>query len=722
MGLLSLGLAWPAYAGLRISEFVAENDGGLHDSDGDSPDWIEIQNTGPGVAALLGWHLTDTPTNLVRWTFPATNLAPGSFLVVFASGKDRSVSGQELHTNFRLQNSGQYLALVAPDGVTVASSFSPSYPDQRRNVSYGIGSLARITPLISRTAGLKYTVPKNSTGGTAWTGRTFADSTWTNASNGVGFDTTPGGGTVVLAVDFDERGAPPTTQPGFNSFVINSNINGTTVLTNIIQTNATTRVFGAFSMTFSNTAPNGYDDRVRATPTNTATFTQSALLRDHIMSRELTSTGGLDITVTGFLPDKIYRTTVWSYDTGSANNRISDWFANGVMVKSNYTFDGNILPTSDDQYQFSFDATPTPSGTILIEGRRDLSSRADSPAVQINAIQFAQGTYGTNIATSLQSAMLGVNPTVYLRYPFVVTNAAEVSHLVLRAAFDDGFVAYLNGQLVASSNAPASPAWNSAATGSHVGVSADQFMIYPPPGLLVAGTNILAVHALNLSNSDQDFFFRVELDNVFIAEYTNRYFLPTTPGSLNSTGYFGFVGDTKFSVDRGFYDTPFAVAITSATPSAVIYWTTNGSAPSPTNGFVYNSPVSITGTAFLRAAAHATGLIPTEVETHSYIFLQQVLAQPNSLPGYPTNWQANYPADYEMDPNVVYHATYGPTLSNDLRSLPTVSVVMSHADLWGDSTGIYKNSNTSGPGWEKPCSVELIAPRWLDRICRQLRD
>ena len=90
---LTVFAANPSHAALVISEFLAENDGGLHDSDGDSPDWIEIQNTGPGVAALLGWHLTDTPTNLVRWTFPATNLAPGSFLVVFASGKDRAISG-----------------------------------------------------------------------------------------------------------------------------------------------------------------------------------------------------------------------------------------------------------------------------------------------------------------------------------------------------------------------------------------------------------------------------------------------------------------------------------------------------------------------------------------------------------------------------------------------------------------------------------------------------
>ena len=42
-----------------ISEFLAENLGGLEDEDGDSPDWIEITNPGPTPVNLGGWYLTD---------------------------------------------------------------------------------------------------------------------------------------------------------------------------------------------------------------------------------------------------------------------------------------------------------------------------------------------------------------------------------------------------------------------------------------------------------------------------------------------------------------------------------------------------------------------------------------------------------------------------------------------------------------------------------------
>src|SRR5438552_3733854 len=114
----------PAWAGVVISEFLAENDGGLRDQDGDTPDWIELYNNSAANVNLAGWHLTDSPTNLTKWTFPSTDLGPGSFLIVFASGKDRTVAGSELHTNVKLDNDGEYLALVMPDGTTIAHSYS----------------------------------------------------------------------------------------------------------------------------------------------------------------------------------------------------------------------------------------------------------------------------------------------------------------------------------------------------------------------------------------------------------------------------------------------------------------------------------------------------------------------------------------------------------------------------------------------------------------------
>ncbi|MBT45553.1 MAG: hypothetical protein CL922_09095, partial [Deltaproteobacteria bacterium] len=107
---------------------MAVNGSTLADEDGDFSDWIEIGNSGTEPIDLGGWHLTDDETNPTKWTFPgSTPLAGGQSLVVFASGKNRRQWGRPLHTNFALNRSGEFLALVAPDGATLASRFSP-YP------------------------------------------------------------------------------------------------------------------------------------------------------------------------------------------------------------------------------------------------------------------------------------------------------------------------------------------------------------------------------------------------------------------------------------------------------------------------------------------------------------------------------------------------------------------------------------------------------------------
>ena len=60
---------------------------------------------------------------MTKWQFPAVQIPAGGFLLVFASGKNRSAAGSELHTNFNLAKAGEYLALVAPDGSTVIAEF-----------------------------------------------------------------------------------------------------------------------------------------------------------------------------------------------------------------------------------------------------------------------------------------------------------------------------------------------------------------------------------------------------------------------------------------------------------------------------------------------------------------------------------------------------------------------------------------------------------------------
>ena len=54
--------------------------------------------------------------------------------------------------------------------------------------------------------------------------------------------------------------------------------------------------------------------------------------------------------------------------------------------------------------------------------------------------------------------------SVYLRYPFQVDDASIVEAMVLKMKVDDGFVAYLNGELIGLKNDRTPLLYNAAAT------------------------------------------------------------------------------------------------------------------------------------------------------------------------------------------------------------------------------------------------------------------
>lgn len=129
-----------------ISEFMALNSGVLLDEDGEASDWLELHlPANANGLDLGGWSLTDDPADLTKWTFaPGTTLLPGGFRVVFASDKDRRNPGGVLHTNFKLSGNGEPLLLVAPGGV-VAAGYSPQYPPQYSDISYGLSFAPAVT-------------------------------------------------------------------------------------------------------------------------------------------------------------------------------------------------------------------------------------------------------------------------------------------------------------------------------------------------------------------------------------------------------------------------------------------------------------------------------------------------------------------------------------------------------------------------------------------------
>ncbi len=140
-----------------ISEFMASNTNTILDVDGDSSSWIEIFNPDSTSVNLNGWYLAHKTTDLAKYKLPAVTIAPGGYLVVFASNKDRKDPTKELHTNFSLNTGDTYVALVKPDGVTVASQFL-NFPPQLTDISYGVTQPTDSAP--PRTGYLRIPSPK----------------------------------------------------------------------------------------------------------------------------------------------------------------------------------------------------------------------------------------------------------------------------------------------------------------------------------------------------------------------------------------------------------------------------------------------------------------------------------------------------------------------------------------------------------------------------------
>lgn len=205
------------------------------------------------------------------------------------------------------------------------------------------------------------------------------------------------------------------------------------------------------------------------------------------------------------------------------------------------------------------------------------------------------------------------------------------------------------------------------------------------------------------------------------------YFSSPTPGAPNDPSGLARVADTSFSPDRGYYQSAIDVTISSNTPDAVIYYTTDGTPPinaagAPTSTAIqYTAPVPISETTPLRAAATKAGFAPTNIDSQTYILLDIDNAAPDGTDpaGLNTSFlqQTRPPGwgggDYNMDTRISQDTTQATghptsiaqTMLLGLRDIPTVSIVMDRDDFAG-SSGIY--SNASNRSLEYPCSAEFI--------------
>jgi len=169
-------------------------------------------------------------------------------------------------------------------------------------------------------------------------------------------------------------------------------------------------------------------------------------------------------------------------------------------------------------------------------------------------------SYTSHIDLSVMDNMYNNNTSIYLRYPFRIDDVSNISSIVLKMKCDDGFVAYLNGEIISSLNAPTSLSYNSAATTAYNDASAVQLIEMPiihtdVIDLLNEGENILAIHGLNKSLTSSDFLIEPELLITKRADDVNTTFI-TINDSTNvkaraySNGVWSGIADATFVIDQ----------------------------------------------------------------------------------------------------------------------------------------------------------------------------
>lgn len=126
--------SWLSAQSIMLNEIMSSNATSFADEDGDHSDWIELYNPGNQAINLFNYGMTDDPSQPFRWRFPSVTLGPGEFLLVFASGKNRTSAGQPLHTNFSISSAGEPIVLKSPEGTTI-DSLGPV--GLQRDISWG---------------------------------------------------------------------------------------------------------------------------------------------------------------------------------------------------------------------------------------------------------------------------------------------------------------------------------------------------------------------------------------------------------------------------------------------------------------------------------------------------------------------------------------------------------------------------------------------------------
>ena len=124
---------WPIVASpITINEFVAQNQNGALDENGQHEDWVELYNASNQPVDVSGKWLSDSLV-VLKFPLPAGTIIPANGVVRVWCDEDGSQG--PLHANFKLSASGEVVALYDAAGASLHDSIA--FGPQTTDVSMG---------------------------------------------------------------------------------------------------------------------------------------------------------------------------------------------------------------------------------------------------------------------------------------------------------------------------------------------------------------------------------------------------------------------------------------------------------------------------------------------------------------------------------------------------------------------------------------------------------
>jgi len=167
---------------------MASNTSTLVDEDGESSDWIEIQNTSTNSVNLLNWALTDSAGN------PASGVSGHQHSAQIFYDRLRlrqKTAPRPVKNCIRTSNFPPTANIWRCSPLTARRprKFRLSFRSSSRTFSYGIGMQFTATTLVATNAAIHYLIPTDSSVDGIWTQTNFDDSSWQVGTNGIGYET-----------------------------------------------------------------------------------------------------------------------------------------------------------------------------------------------------------------------------------------------------------------------------------------------------------------------------------------------------------------------------------------------------------------------------------------------------------------------------------------------------------------------------------------------------